>query len=151
MRKLLGTVAMAGLSSALLFAGALTLEVANPKTNAEAVAKNAALVARITACESPEKTVVTATAESTSGGKRVSIPLKVTNLSTPGTFAVSHEWPKDGTWAIVMVATNPNYKDYATSVLVPVHNDAFSWAAVKHVYHRPTAGDIDRALAQNSL
>jgi hypothetical protein len=151
MRKLLGTAVIAGLSSALLFAGSLTLEVANPKTNPEAVAKNAALVARITACNSPEKTVVTATAESTSGGTRRSIPLKVTNLSTPGTFAVSHEWPKDGAWAVVMIATNPDYKDYATSVLVPVQNDTFSWAAVKHVYHRPTVGDIDAALSQNSL
>ncbi|MDQ1473419.1 MAG: hypothetical protein QOJ99_4899 [Bryobacterales bacterium] len=139
------------LSAAPLFAGALVLEVGNPKANAEASAKNAVVVARITACKSPEKTTVTATAESISGGKRVSIPLKVANLSTPGTFAVTREWPKEGTWAIVLVATNPDYKDYATSVLVPVRNDSFSWATVKHVFHRPTAEDIDAALAHNGL
>jgi len=69
------------------------------------MAKNAVVVARITACSSREKTIVTATAESISGGKRISIPLKVTNLATAG--------PKEGTWAIVMVATNPDYMDYA--------------------------------------
>ena len=151
MSKIATTALAVCFSIAPLFAGALTLEVGNPKANSEASAKNAVVVARITACTSPEKTTVTATAESISGGKRISIPLKVTNLSAPGTFAVSHEWPKEGTWAVVLVATNPDYKDYATSVLVPVQNEKVSWASTVHVYHRPTTGDIDAALSQNGL
>lgn len=151
MRKLLPVALAAGLTSVVLFAGSLTLDVANPKANPEAVSKNAALVARISACNSPEKTTVTATAESVFEGQRRSIPLKVVKLSAPGTFAVSQEWPKEGNWAVALVATNPDYKDIATSVLVPVRNDSFAWASVKHVYHRPTASDIDAALAQNGL
>jgi hypothetical protein len=143
---------MAGcLSVAPVFAGGFVLGVGNPKANPEAAAKNAVVVARITSCHSPEKTVMTATAESISGGKRVSIPLTLSKLSAPGTFAISQQWPKEGVWTIVVVASNPEYGDYATSVFVPVQNESFSWAEVKHVNHRPTPEDIDAALPHNGL
>jgi hypothetical protein len=151
MLKVLTAAMAACLSVAPLFGGALVLEVGNPKANPEAAAKNAVVLARITSCKSPEKTTVTATAESVTGGKRQSVPLKVMNLSTPGTFAITHQWPKEGNWAIVMVVTNPDYKDYTPSALVPVQNDTFNWGTVKHVFHRPTTEDIDAALAHNSL
>jgi hypothetical protein len=106
-----------------LLAGALFLEVGNPAANQEALAKQAVLVARITACHSPEKTTVTATAEGIVNGVRQSLPLKVISLSAAGTFAVTREWPEQGTWAVKMVATNPEYKDYATSVVVPLRNN----------------------------
>lgn len=150
MRMILTTVMAAGFSTVALFAGALTLQVSNPQSESQDLARNAGVIARISACTSPEKTQVTATAEGMAGGKRVSIPLRVTNLPTAGSFAVAHEWPKTGTWAIVMVATNPDY-DYATSVVAPAHNNELAWGAVKHVYHRPTTGDIDAALAHNGL
>jgi hypothetical protein len=149
------TFTKAALAACLLFApvfaGGLVLEIGNAKANPEASAKNAVLVARISACTSPAKTTVTATAESVSEGKRQSIPLTVMKLAEPGTFAVAHEWPREGNWAIVLVATNPEYQNYATSVLVQVRHDNFAWAGVKHVFHRPTTEDIDAVLSQNSL
>ena len=78
------------------FAGALRLEVGSPALNPEAQKNHAVLVARITACNSPEKTTVSATAEGVLNGVRQSIPLKVISLSTAGTFAVAHEWPQIG-------------------------------------------------------
>jgi hypothetical protein len=54
------------LTDLTLLAGALRLEVENP----EAKAQRAALVARITACQAPEKTNVTATAEGVVDGNR---------------------------------------------------------------------------------
>lgn len=151
MHKVLTTALAVCLSVAPLFGGGLFLEVGNPAANPEALKQHAVVVARITACTSPAKTNVTATAERVSGGTRLSVPLKVTSLSTAGTFAIFREWPKDGNWVVVLVATNPDYKDYATSALVPVQNDTFSWATVKHVTHRPTPAEIDSAMAQNSL
>jgi hypothetical protein len=139
------------LSAAALFAGGLAIEVASPKGNPEAAARNAVVVARITACQRPALTTVSATAEGIVSGKRQSIPLKVMNLPTAGTFAVAHEWPKEGTWVVKMVATNPDYKNYATAVVVPVQKDVFGWAAVKHFYRNPTAEDIDAVLAQNGI
>jgi hypothetical protein len=120
------------LLAAPLFAGALVLEIGNPSANPEAAAKHAVLVARMTACKSPEKTTVTARAEGLVNGTRQSIPLKVIPLSTAGTYAVTKEWPAEGTWTVRMIATNPDYKDYATSVVVPIENGALQWAGVKH-------------------
>jgi hypothetical protein len=123
--------------AAPLFAGSLALEIGNPSANPEAVAKHAVLVARMTACTSPEKTTVTASAEGIVDGVRKSIPLRIVRLSTAGTYAVVREWPAEGSWAVRMVATNPDYKDYAASVLVPLDNGALQWASVKHYYRHP--------------
>ncbi|HEX3727046.1 MAG TPA: hypothetical protein VHV08_12415, partial [Pirellulales bacterium] len=97
-----------------ILAGALVLQIGNPAGNPEARAKNAAIVARITSCHSPEKTIVTATATGSVDGRQQSMPLKVISLSTPGTYAVTHEWPEQGAWVIKFEATNPDYKNYAT-------------------------------------
>jgi hypothetical protein len=132
--------------AAPVFAGAFVLEIGNPANNPEAKAKQAVLVARITACHSPEKTAISATAEGIVDGNRRSIPLKIVPLSKPGTFAVTREWPEQGVWAVMMIATNPDYKNYASSVLVPVEKDSFRWAAVKHYVHAPSAVEIDAVL-----
>jgi hypothetical protein len=130
-----------------LWAGALLLQVGNPGSDPEALQNHAALVARVTACHSPAKTTVSATAEGVVNGIRQSIPLKVIALSTAGSFAVAHEWPEQGNWVIKMVATNPEYKDYATSVVVPVRGDAVQLGSAKHYYRVPT--DAELALALN--
>jgi hypothetical protein len=129
-----------------LLAGALFLEVGNPAANQEALAKQAVLVARITACHSPEKTTVTATAEGIVNGVRQSLPLKVISLSAAGTFAVTREWPEQGTWAVKMVATNPEYKDYATSVVVPLRNNLTQLSSAKHYSHAATKEEVSTAL-----
>jgi hypothetical protein len=129
-----------------MLAGALTLEIENSASQPEANAKGAALVARITACHSPEKTTVTATAEGIVNGVRKSIPLKVTPLSTAGTFAVTPGWPEQGEWTIRLIATNPDYANYATGVVVPVQKTSVQLAKVKHYYHAPTEQDVSSFL-----
>lgn len=129
-----------------LFAGALLLEVSDPAGNPEALSHHAVLVVRTTACHSPGKTTVSATAEGILNGARQSIPLKVISLSTPGSFAVVREWPQRGTWAIKMAATNPDYKDYATSVVVPVRYGSVQLAAAKHYFHAPSDAEVSAAL-----
>ncbi len=133
--------------AAPLFAGTLALEIGNPSANPEAVAKHAMLVARMTACTSPEKTTVTASAEGMVDGMRKSIPLKIVPLSTAGTYAITREWPAQGSWAVRMVATNPEYKDYAASVLVPIGSGALQLASVRHYYrHPPAEAEVAAAL-----
>jgi hypothetical protein len=143
----LAAVLMAGLS---LLAGALTLEIGNPTANPEALSKHAVLVARTTACHSPEQTSMTATAEGVVDGQRRSIPLKLIPLSTPGTFAITREWPSGGTWAIKIVARNPEYKDYATGALVRSDANSIEWASVKHYFHEPTNGEVAAMLHSRS-
>ena len=141
------TVLMAGLS---LLAGALVVEIGNPAVNAEALSRHAALVARTTSCHSPEKTSMTATAEGVIDGQRRSIPLKLIPLSAPGTFAITREWPSAGTWAIKIVARNPEFKDYATGALVRSDATSIEWASVKHYFHEPTNGEVAAMLNSRS-
>jgi len=129
-----------------LFAGALLLEVGDPVANPEAVRNHAVLLARTTACHSPGETTVAATAEGVVNGMRKSIPLKVITLSTAGTFAVARQWPEQGRWVIQLVATNPEYKNYATSVLVPITNDGVELSAARHYFHAPTDAEVSLAL-----
>jgi hypothetical protein len=132
--------------AASLFAGALALEVGNPAANAEAQSKHAAVLARTTACHSPENTEITATAEGVVNGIRRSVPLKVIRLSTPGTFVVTHEWPSEGTWAVKIVARNPEYKNYATGAIIPFEGNSIDWASVQHYFHEPTGGELASVL-----
>ncbi|MBV8551046.1 MAG: hypothetical protein JOY54_07070 [Acidobacteriaceae bacterium] len=132
--------------AAPLFAGALLLQVENPSANPEAVAKHALLVVQVAACRSPEKTTVTASAEGVMNGTRNSIPLKLMPLSKPGTFALARTWPEQGIWAVKLVATNPDYKDYATAVVVPLDKNSVQWAAVKQYFHIPADAEVDSVL-----
>jgi hypothetical protein len=151
MQRLLNVILAACIIAAPVLAGALTLQVDDPKTNSEALAKNAVVAAHITACHSPEKTSVTATAEGIVNGKRQTISLKVIRLSEPGAFAVTHEWPREGKWTVKMVATNPDYKDYATSIVVPVGKDSADSASAKVFYHAASAEEVGMVLKQATL
>jgi hypothetical protein len=122
MRKLL----IAAILAAPLFAGALTLQVDDPRSNPEAIAKNAVVAAHIMACRSPEKTTVTAVAEGFVNGQRQTIPLKVVNLSQPGAFAITRQWPRQGTWTVKMTATNPDYPNYANSLTISLKPDTLN-------------------------
>ena len=151
MKELLTTLLAAAFVAASAFAGALTLQVDDPRNDREAMAKKAIVAAHITACQSPEKTTVTATAEGIVNGKRQTIPLSIVRLSTPGAFGVVHEWPSEGIWTVRMVATNPDYKDYATSVVVPVVKDVAKPALARVFYHAASATEVDSVLKQATL
>jgi hypothetical protein len=129
-----------------LLAGALVVEIGNPVANPEALSKGAVLVARTTACHSPEKTVLTATAEGVMDGQRRSMPLKLIPLSTPGVFAIGQQWPSAGTWAVKIVAKNPEYQNYATGALVRFAGNSVEWASVKHYFHEPTREEVTAML-----
>jgi hypothetical protein len=130
-----------------LFAGALVVEVANPASNPEATARHAAVIVKTTACTSPEKTTMSATAEGIAGGKLQSVPLELIRLSQPGTFAISPNWPAAGKWVVRVVATNPDYHGYAAGVLVPIRNHAPDWQGVQRLFRAPTADDVNAALS----
>jgi len=151
MRHLLFMSFAASFVAVPVFAGALTLQVDEAGANREATTKHAIVVAHITACHSPEKTMVTATAEGIVKGKHQTIPLKVIHLSEPGAFAVAREWPREGSWTVKMVATNPDYKDYATSIVVPIDGEVANRAAAKVFYHAASADEVDSVLRQARL
>jgi hypothetical protein len=150
MRIVLNSFAAALVAGLPLLAGALIVEVGNPAANPEALSKHAVLVARTTSCHAPEKTSMTATAEGVIDGQRRSIPLKLIRLSTPGSFAITREWPSAGTWAVKIVARNPEYKDYATGALVRFGASSGEWSSVKHYSHEPTDAEVAAMLDSRS-
>jgi hypothetical protein len=145
-------LAVLGLIAAPLLAGALYLEIGNPAGNAEAQAKHALLVARTTACHSPEKTTITASAEGLFEGKRRSIPLPVIALGTAGTFAVlgSAVERQPGAWVVKLVATNPEYHNFASSATIPLVHDLPEWAAVQRYSHEPAEAEMLLLLNKQS-
>lgn len=150
MRRLLTTVLAAGFAAIPVFAGALTLQADDPKANSEAMAQHAIVLAHTTACHSPADTVITATAEGIVNGKRVSTPLRVIRLKEAGYFAVTKEWKGSGAWVVKMIATNPEYKNYATSIVVPAEGAAAGRAAAKVFYHAATEDEVDSVLKQST-
>lgn len=150
MRKLSAALASVFIA-APLFAGALTLRIDDAKANPDAIAKNAVVVARITACHSPEKTTVTATADGVVNGQRQTIRLKVENLSEPGAFAVVRQWPREGAWTVTLIATNPDYRNYATSIVVPIRKDEANRAEARVFYRAPSAEEVNSVLKTATL
>ena len=110
MRKTL-LVAMTALAGQL-FAGGFYLTLGNPEANPEAKAANAVLVLRMDGCHEPEKATVTATATGIVDGKQQTLPLKLTKLSAPGTYALTQQWPKQGKWVIELTAKDSDRMTY---------------------------------------
>jgi hypothetical protein len=140
------------LSISPLFAGALVLAIEDPRANPEAAANNVVVLARVTECQSPEKTLVTATAEGIVNGKRQTLPLKLIHLSTPGVYAISPGFANNGgAWAVKLVVTNPDYGNFVTAALVPAGVGPFRKGSVRQFYNIPTERDIAAVLTHNSL
>ena len=100
--QLLAPLALAG----HLFAGGFFLQLGNPEASKEALKTGAVLTIKATGCHDPAKAKLTATAIGMVNGERREIPLKVTPLSEAGMFALSQQWPREGTWVIQLVARN---------------------------------------------
>ena len=151
MRKLTTALFLGSIFAGFGFAGTLVLEAEDPGANPEAQTRHAVVVAHTSACQSPDKTIVTATAEGLVAGQRQTIPLKVIALSKAGTYAVAHEWPREGKWIVKLVATNPQYPNYATAVTVPITGNRFSNTATKQFRHAPTPDEVNMALKETPL
>ena len=133
------TLAMAALGTLTLSAGGMRLEIGNAKAHPEAAARKGLVLARLTACQTPAKAVLTVTAEGIVDGKRRSIPVAYDSLATTGTWSIARNWPAEGKWALRLVASHPDYGTYHSSVLVRVEGDTFDWGKVKPFYGNPPA------------
>ena len=89
-----------------LFAGGFYLQLGNPEASPEARKLNAVVTIKATGCHDPALARLTATAIGTVNGERREIALKLEPLSTPGMFALSQQWPKQGRWVIRVEANN---------------------------------------------
>jgi hypothetical protein len=135
----LGALALA----AQLNAGGLTLTLGSPEANSEAKAANAVLTARVLGCHEPADAKVTGTAIGIVDGRRETIPLKLTALRVPGMYALTRQWPAQGSWVIHLTAELGG----VASVLVPAGPGGVDRYAAKHMRGRPPADQIEAMLA----
>lgn len=126
-----------------LLAGGFYLQIGNPEASSEAKKLNAAVTVLATGCHDPALATLRATAIGMVNGERREIPLKLDKLSTPGMFAISQQWPKEGRWVIRLEADNGAQ---FTSTLLTAGPEG-----VDRYHHREqqkafTAADIDSLL-----
>jgi len=145
-RTLKRSLAIAAISAAAAWAGALTLEIGKPDADPEAKSMNAALIARVTACSSPEKSRLTASLVQQNGSELRRTPLKVVAMKTPGSYAIIGATPAGS--VIDLAVTNPDYdKSYQPRVLLRSDAHGVQWASVKRFYSvPPTDSDVKSIL-----
>jgi hypothetical protein len=137
-------VALLALAGQLL-AGGFYLSLGNPEASPEARKVNAVLTIKATGCHDPALAKVTATAIGLVNGERREIALKLAPLSTPGMFALSQQWPREGRWIIRLSATNGQQ---FTNSLVSAGPEGIDRLHDKAGPTEFTAADVDTMLRQ---
>ena len=126
-----------------LFAGGFYLQMGNPEASPEARKLNAVVTVKATGCHDPATARLTATAIGMVNGERREIPLKVAPLSTPGMFALTQQWPKEGRWVIRLEADNGTQ---FTSSLLPAGPDGVDRYHDRADHRHFTSEEIDAML-----
>jgi hypothetical protein len=137
------TIVLAITLAGQLFAGGFFLQLGNPEANAEARAANAILVVKAAGCIQPGTASLTATAIGLVDGQQHRIPLKLTKLSEPDTFALTQQWPKEGRWLIDLVAqSGPRF----TNTLVAAGPEGIDRLHARASMHQFESTDITAML-----
>lgn len=132
---------------AVLYAGGFWLELGTPSASAEAQAAKAFLTVKAVGCHQPERAEVTGEAIGVRNGKRETIPLKISRMSTPGMFAVTRQWPEQGNWTLRFVARQLEV-GAVTGMLVKAGPDGVDRASAKFMPREPNAADLDELIAK---
>lgn len=125
--------------AAPLFAGGFFLQLGNPDASPEARKANAVVVIKATGCHNPANAQVTAVAI----GAEKRIPLNLTRLSEPGTFALAQQWPKEGKWVIEITGHNG---EQFTNTLIPAGPNGLDRLHAKFAMTAFARSEIDSLL-----
>jgi hypothetical protein len=88
--------------TAVLAGGPPFLSLESPADPLDARANDAVAFVHAHLCGRPTDGVPTATAEGVVDGRRVSRPVTLAKTTEPGTWAVKTDWPRDGSWVLVL-------------------------------------------------
>ena len=142
-RTFLTMTAMAAMTAGWLMAGGFWLELGNPEASAEARKANAVFTVRAIGCHDPAAAKVTATAIGIVNGQRKTLPIELTKMSAPGTYAVAQQWPKEGKWVIQLVGRND---EQFTNTLVTAGPQGVDRLHAKAEIHPFASQDIEALL-----
>jgi hypothetical protein len=126
-----------------LWAGGFYLTLGNPEASPEARKLNAVLTIKAAGCHDPAAAKLTATAIGMVNGERREVPLKLDALATPGMYALTQQWPKEGRWVIKLTATND---ELFTNSLVAAGPQGIDRYHNKEDHRAFTAADVDAML-----
>jgi hypothetical protein len=128
------------------FAEEFSLEIGSPVAAGNFRAKMAVLAIRSKGCAKPAKVELSGAAEGLVDGARQTVPLAhLTAMPTPGVYAVTHEWPREGAWVVNLTARC----DQATAgALVPIGPKGFLRES-SQFFARPAAKEEIEAAVQS--
>ena len=105
--------------------------------------KDAGMAVRAENCAESSKVQITGTAEGIVNGARRSVPLRLVAATTPGAFAVSHDWPLEGAWVVHLTG---HCGASTTSAVVPFGPNGFIRESSKFFPRAATAAEVEAVL-----
>jgi hypothetical protein len=143
--RILLVPAFALASATALWAGGLFVVLGNPEANPEARGEKAVLTLKLAGCHEPQNAAVTGVAISVDSGRERSIPLQLKALATPGTYAVTRQWPEQGRWVLEFVAKD---QGRVTSTLVVAGPGGIERQAAKMEMREPARNEVLAMLSE---
>jgi len=105
--------------------------------------KDAGMAVRVEYCANVASAQVTATAEGIVNGARRSVPVRLVAATTPGAFAVSHDWPWEGAWVVHLTG---HCGASTASAVVPFGPNGFIRESSKFFPRAATAAEVEAVL-----
>ena len=128
------------------WAADFSLAIGNPVAVAvpnTIVKKDVGIAVRAENCADPSKVEVTATAEGIVNGARRSIAVRVIAGATAGTFAISRDWPREGSWVVHMTG---HCGSSTASAVIPIGPNGFLRESSKFFSRAATTAEIESVL-----
>ena len=150
MNRMLGrSIAFAALLATGAWAGALILKMSDPSTDPEAKSMKASVIADVSACMEPAKSVVKASYIQLTKNGLQRTELQVLPMKAAGKLAVVGTVPAGS--VIEVTLTNPNYKNYQPRALVRNSATGVEWASLKHFLSTPPTDADIKAVMQAGI
>ncbi len=150
MNRILGrSIVFAALLAVGAWAGALILKVADPATDPEAKSMKASVIADVSACMEPAKSIVKASYIQLTKNGLQRTELQVLPMKAAGKLAVVGAVPAGS--VIEVTLTNPNYKDYQPRALMRNSATGVQWASLKNFFSTPPTDADVKAVMQAGI
>jgi hypothetical protein len=144
--EMVRTVCLTLVLAASAWGAEFSLAIGNPVAVAlpeGVVKKDVGFGVRAENCADPAKAQITGSAEGMVDGSRRSIPVRVVAGATPGAFAVSRDWPQQGTWVVNLTA---HCGGSTASAIVPIGPNGYVRETTKFFPRAATAAEVESGL-----
>ena len=144
--EMVKTTGLAMLLASCAWGADFSLAIGNPVAAAlphGVVKKDIGMAVRAENCAGSTQVQITGTAEGIVDGARRSIPVRVVAGATLGTFAISRDWPAQGTWVVSLTG---RCGSSTASAVVPIGPSGFIRESSKFLPRAATAAEVESVL-----